>query len=91
MRRILSLILSVACIFSCLTFSGSVVSADEPEGDLSSWTYWAYNTKKGVDFDYELDDKVFRSGSHSLKVKYYSPLQSYHVSLQTYHQQPKHS
>ena len=39
MRRILSLILSVACIFSCLTFSGSVVSADEPEGDLSNFYF----------------------------------------------------
>ena len=78
MRRISSLILSLIVIFSCLTMPYEV-SAASGTGDLSSWSYYAYNTKKGVDFNYELDDKHFRTGSHSLKVNYYSPLESYHA------------
>ncbi len=79
MRRLLSLVLCIACMFSCITFSGKVLAADEPQGDLSSWTYFNYNTQKGIDFDYELDDTSYRSGSHSLKVQYYTPMQSYHA------------
>lgn len=77
MRKTISLILCMMFIFSFFTVPATVSA--EGEGDLSSWSFYGYNTKKGVDFDYELDGTTSRSGSHSVKVKYYSPLEAYHA------------
>lgn len=67
----------MALALACITVPQAAYA--EAEGDLSSWSFYPYNTKSGVDFSYALDGSTYRSGSHSVRVSYYSPLEAYHA------------